>query len=201
MKKSFLFTIFLLAWIIHPALCFSQSILLSLPDTVIAGVVQKCLPFEVTQPSESLAGRIFVDKVENLVFSDESFGAAVTMRGQDVQLNTSLGAHQVRLNVGNIDFQFSLKAALRFDKASQTLFIRPIVSEIDQQGSQTKEVGELVGALFSDKEFPIALDNLQPIITDLGNRELIIDMVVEDIHLTPTSLDLLLTPTPSVKPK
>ena len=56
-------------------------------------------------------------------------------------------------------------------------------------------------ALFNDQEIPVALDNLQPFITDLGNRQLIIDMSVEDIRLDPESLDLLLTPQTSVKSK
>ena len=54
-------------------------------------------------------------------------------------------------------------------------------------------------ALFNDREIPVARDNLQPFITDIGNRQLIIDMSVEDIRLDPDSLDLLLSPQTRVK--
>ena len=90
---------------------------------------------------------------------------------------------------------------MRFDKASQTLFIRPTVSGTDQQGTQNKEVGDLIAALFNDQEFPVALDTLQPIITDIGTRELIINMSIEDVRLKPKTLLLLLTPKTSVKKK
>ena len=78
---------------------------------------------------------------------------------------------------------------------------RATVSGLDQQGSQSQEVGTLVASLFNEQEFPLPLDNLQPIIADLGKRELIIDMVVEDIRLGPETLAILLTPKTSVQPK
>ena len=201
MKKLILFTAFLLGCMIPPALGFSQPIQLSLPDTVVAEVVRKCLPFIVNQPSDALAGVISVDKVENLAFKDGSLQAAVTMTGRDVQLNAAFGGQQIRLNVGNVNLDFGLEAVMRFDKASQTLFIRPTVSGTDQQGTQNKEVGDLIAALFNDQEFPLAVDNLQPIITDIGTRELIIDMSIEDIRLKPGTLLILLTPKTSVKNK
>ncbi|MGI9536709.1 MAG: hypothetical protein ACR2PB_06550 [Desulfocapsaceae bacterium] len=201
MKKLILFITFLLGCFISPAFGFSQPIQLSLPDTVVAEVVRKCLPFHVNQPSDSLAGKITVEKIENLTFKDGSLAASVAMTGRDVQLNSSIGGHQIRLNVGNVNLDFSLAAVMRFDQASQTLFIRPTVSGIDQQGTQNKEVGELIAALFSDQEIPVPVDNLQPIITDIGTRELIINMSIEDIRLKPNTLDLLLTPKTSVKKK
>ena len=201
MKKAIVFTVFLLSLVIYPTLALSQPVLLRLPDTVIAEVVQKCLPFHVSQPSDTLAGQISVEKIENLEFKNDSLAALVTMRGKDVQLNTDIGGHQIRLNVGSVDLGFSLEAAVRFDKERQTLFIRPIVSDINQQGSQNKEVGDLIAALFNDQEFPLALDSLQPIITDIGTKMLIIDMTVDSVELSEKALNLMLTPKASVKVK
>jgi hypothetical protein len=168
---------------------------------VVAEMVQKSLPLQVNQPSESLAGLISVEKVENLNFNDNSLAATVTMSGRDVQLNTNLGGHSLLLKVGNVELDFSLEAVTRFDKASQTLFIRPTVSGIDQRGSQNNEVGELIAALFNEQELPVALENLAPIITDIGNRQLVIDMSVEDIRFRPDAVEILLTPQTSVKPR
>ena len=199
MKKAILLAILLLFWLLYPGLSTGQPILLSLPEKVIAEVVQKSLPLQVNQPSESLAGQISVEKVENLNFKEESLAATVTMSGRDVQFNSSIGGHSLLLKVGNVELDFSLEAVMRFDKASQTLFIRPTVSGIDQRGSQNNEVGELIAALFNEQEIPVALDNLQPIITDIGSRQLVIDMSVEDISLGPSSVDILLTPQTTVK--
>lgn len=199
MKKAILFAVFLLSLTVYPTLSPSQPVLLSLPDTVIAEVVQKWLPFHVNQPSDTLAGQISVEKIENLELKDDALAALVTMRGQNVQLNTDIGGHQIRLNVGNVNLDFSLEAAVRFDKASQTLFIRPIVSGIDQQGTQNKEVGDLMAAMFNDQEIPLTLGSLQPIITDIGTKKLIIDMSVDDVDITPRALNLMLIPETSVQ--
>ncbi len=199
MKKSILLATLLLFCLIYPGFIAAQPILLSLPENVVAEVVQKSLPLQINQPAESLAGLIAVEKVENLDFKDNSLAATVTMSGRDVQLNTNLGGHNLVLKVGNVELDFSLEAVTRFDKASQTLFIRPTVSGIDQRGSQNNEVGELIAALFNEQELPVALENLEPIITDIGNRQLVIDMSVEDIRFGPDTVDILLTPQTSVK--
>ena len=199
MKKAILLAILLLFCLIYPGLVSGQPILLSLPEKVVAEVVQKSLPLQVNQPSESLAGLISVEKVQNLNFKDDSLGATVTMSGRDVQLNTNLGGHNLLLKVGNVELDFSLEATTRFDKASQTLFIRPSVSGIDQRGSQNSEIGELIAALFNEQELPVALENLEPIITDIGKRQLVIDMSVEDIRFGPDAVEILLTPQTSVK--
>ena len=199
MKKAILLATLLLFLVIHPGRTTAQPILLSLPETVVAEVVQKSLPLQVNQPSESLAGLISVEKVENLNFKEDSLGATVTMSGRDVQLNTSLGGHNLVLKVGNVELDFNIEAITRFDKASQTLFIKPTVSGIDQRGSQNNEVGELMAALFNEQELPVALENLEPIITDIGNRQLVIDMSVEDIRFGPDAVEILLTPQTSVK--
>ncbi len=199
MKKSILLATLLLFCLIYPKFIAAQPILLSLPENVVAEMVQKSLPLQINQPAESLAGLIAVEKVENLDFKDNSLAATVTMSGRDVQLNTNLGGHNLVLKVGNVELDFSLEAVTRFDKASQTLFIRPTVSGIDQRGSQNNEVGELIAALFNEQELPVALDNLEPIITDIGNRQLVIDMSVEDIRFGPDTVDILLTPQTSVK--
>ena len=201
MKKAILLAILLLFFPICPGLITAQPILLSLPEKVVAEMVQKSLPLQVNQPSESLAGLISVEKVENLNFNDNSLAATVTMSGRDVQLNTKLGGHNLLLKVGNVELDFSLEAVTRFDKASQTLFIRPTVSGIDQRGSQNNEVGELIAALFNEQELPVALENLAPIITDIGNRQLVVDMSVEDIRFGPDAVEILLTPQTSVKPR
>ena len=198
MKKSLVLAILLLFCQLSSGYAAGQPILLSLPETVVAEAVQKSLPIQVNQPSAALAGLITVEKIQNIDFRDESLSATVTMSGRDVQLNTDIGGHNLRLKVGNVELDFSLEAALRFDKPSQTLFIRPTVSGIDQRGSQNNEAGELIAALFNEQEIPVVLDDLQPVTADIGNRQLVIDMSVEDIRLGPDLIEILLLPQTSV---
>ncbi len=201
MKKIILITVFLCGILASPALGDSHSILLRVPQTVVVDTLQKCLPLAVNQKSADLTGLISVTRIDNLVFKDQSLGAAVAINGRDVELNTSFGGQQIRLNVGNVDLNFNVSALLRYDKASQTLLIRPTVSGVDQQGNQNNEVANLIIALFNDQEIPLPIDNLQPLISDLGNKELTINMAVSDVILKPGTVDIMLSPQATVKKK
>lgn len=201
MKKIILLAALLWGSLISPVFADSQPIVLSLPESVVVDVLQKCLPFQINQTAEGLAGIISIERIDDLVFGDRSLAAAVKMSGKDVQLNTSFGSQQIRLTVGNVDLNFNISAVLRFDKKTQTLFIRPTVSGYEQQGSENNEVGKLILALFNDQDIPVAFDRLQPIITDLGSKKLIIDMAVNDVTIQPGMLTVEMLPSPSVKKK
>lgn len=183
------------------ALATSQPILLSLPEATIADIIQQSLPFSINQASEVLQGIISVEKFDNLEIKDGSLTADLLVSGRDVQLNTSVGGHQIKLNVGNVEIGFNLSAALRYDRNSRTLFIRPQVTGHGQNGNQNQEVGELIIALFNGQEIPLVLDSIEPIITDMGTRELTIDLQVEDVFVKENGVEIMLSPHPSVKEK
>lgn len=202
MKKYILIAALLLAVMTTSAAAeqdTDRKILLRLPESVIASVVEKSLPFVVNQDTGSLAGSISITDISNLVFMDNSLAAAVSVQGRDVQLNTSFGGNQIRLNVGSVDLNFDIAAALRFDRDSQTLFIHPVVDGLEKQ--QNNQAGTLILALFNDQEIPLTLDPLQPIITDIGGNELVIDTQVHDVSVKPGSIDILLDPETSVRKK
>ncbi|MEJ2058462.1 MAG: hypothetical protein P8X39_11560 [Desulfofustis sp.] len=202
MKKFILITALLVAAFGAAAAAQQNTgrfILLSLPESVIATVVEQSLPIVVNQASNSLVGSISVTDINNLALKNDSITAAVSMQGRDVQLNTSFGGNQIRLNVGSVDLNFNAAATLRFDKESQTLFIHPTVSGLEQQ--ENNEAGKLMLALFNDQEIPLVLDTLQPIITDIGSNELVIDTRVHDVVVKPGLIDIWLEPKTSVRNK
>ena len=117
------------------------------------------------------------------------------MVGRDVQVNTEIAGHQIMLKIGNVDLHFQIDAALRYDQASQTLFIRPQLTDLKNgTKEQNMEVGNLITGLFHDKELPLAIDRLQPIIADIGSKKLIIDMRIDDIVVQPGALVLHILP-------
>jgi hypothetical protein len=201
MKKFLLIAVFLFILPISPLSADNQSILLRLPEPVVADIIGKSLPFDVQHNSDSLAGSISVTRIDQLAFNDQALSASMSLNGREVQLNTSIGGHQIRLNVGTVDLNFDVSAQVRFDPGSQTLFIRPAISGLEQQTDQSNEVAKLIAALFNDQEIPLPLDKLQPIITDIGSSELTIDTLVKDVQLQPGSIDILLTPTASIRKK
>ncbi|MCG6930789.1 MAG: hypothetical protein LJE64_09565 [Desulfofustis sp.] len=198
--KTFLLLVICLVSVAVPGLSgAADTILISLPQSVISDTLSKSLPIEFRQGSDSLAGTIGVSRVDNLVIDDQLMSGLISLSGRDMQINTSFGSQQIRVNVGNVDLNFSVAATSRYDKASRTLMLHPTVTGVDEQGSQNGDIGKLIIALFHDRDIPVALSEIQPIITDLGSKKLIIDMQVEDVVLKPGRIDLYLTPRTAVK--
>lgn len=202
MKKITVILALVLGLMVNPAWAGPQTVTINLPETVVEQAIQKILPFTVTNTSESLAGLISIEKIDNLRFADQSVAGAIAMAGRDVRVNTEIAGHQILLNVGNVDLSFQVSAALRFDRPTRTLFIRPTVTSLDQGGAQqNNDIGNLIVALFNDKELPVAIDELQPIITDIGSSMLIIDMQIDDITVAPRALTIHVLPDTRVENK
>ena len=198
MKAKLLPFILFVSFFLSSACWANETILLSLPQSIIADAISKSLPIAFPQDSETITGTIAVSRVEDLTFSDQTLSARISLSGRDMRINTSFGSQQIRVNVGNVDLGFSVSATTRYDKTSRTLLLHPVVSGIEEQGSQNGEIGTLMVALFNDQDIPIPLDRLEPIITDIGSRRLVIDTQVENVVVKPGKLKIFLLPRTTV---
>lgn len=199
MKKKLIIIIFLLTVTCCSISWADETILLSLPQSVIAETVSKSLPIQFKEASETLAGTIAITRLDNLLIKDQALSGLISLSGRDMEINTSFGSQQIRVNVGNVDLSFTVSATTHYDKAARTLLLHPTVTGLDDQGSQNGDIGKLIIALFNDQDIPITLDKLQPIITDIGSKKLIIDTQVEDVVLKPGKLNIFLMSQTSVK--
>lgn len=199
MRKTFILIIFVATIVTGSLSSAAETIQLSLPQSVITDILGKSLPIQFNEASETLAGTISLERVDNLVFKDQSMSGLIALSGRDMKINTSFGSQQIRVNVGNVDLSFNVSATTRYDKPTRTLLLHPTVTGIDGQDSQNGEIGKLIVALFNDQDIPITLDKLQPIITDIGSKTLVIDMQIEDVILKPGKFDVHMLPQTTVK--
>jgi hypothetical protein len=184
-----------------PAPAAVPPVTMHVPRQVLAEALQKSLPVVLSRASESLGGTISVNRIDNLALAEQSISASLGLTGEDVQLNTKIGGYQIALNVGNVVIDFRIDAQLRFDETTQTLYIRPMITEIDQGGEQqNNEIGALVASLFHDQELPVTIDRLQPIVANTGAKQLVIHMRVRDVSVTPDGLYLEFTPNITTTP-
>ena len=108
---------------------------------------------------------------------------------------TNIAGHQLKLNIGDVLLDFDVSALLRFDPATQTLFIKPHVADLESTGANKgNDLGILLIGLLNGKEFPVKMENLSPIVTDLGNKQLAIQLKMKDIKVRKDALILNMTP-------
>jgi hypothetical protein len=195
MKKIFVLIALIISLGFSQASADPQVITISLPEAVVMQAIEKALPLTLDDTAKTIGGTITIEKIDGLRFGDRTVTGNVVMVGRDVQVNTEIAGHQIMLKIGNVDLHFQIDAALRYDQASQTLFIRPQLTDLKNgTKEQNMEVGNLITGLFHDKELPLAIDRLQPIIADIGSKKLIIDMRIDDIVVQPGALVLHILP-------
>lgn len=187
--------IVLLGTAVHARDNDAQTLTLTIPESVLAEAVRKSLPFLLDTGSDTVEGSIWIQSIENLQLEDQQISGIVTMIGNDILISTSIAGQQLRLKVGTVKLTFNLAADSRFEDASQTLFIRPTVTDLKtDEGQAGDELGVLLIGLFNGREFPLAIDRLQPIITDTGEKKLAIGMRIKNITISRNMLSLHLLP-------
>ncbi len=187
--------IVLLGTAVHARDNDAQNLTLTIPESVLAEAVRKSLPFLLDTGSDTVEGSIWIQSIENLQLEDQQISGIVTMIGNDILISTSIAGQQLRLKVGTVKLTFNLAADSRFEDASQTLFIRPTVTDLKtDEGQAGDELGVLLIGLFNGREFPLAIDRLQPIITDTGEKKLAIGMRIKNITISRNMLSLHLLP-------
>jgi len=187
------------AQLAHGAEKVNNTIVLTIPEPILVDAVRKSLPVVLNTGSESLDGSIAIEQIDNLQLSEEQLSALVTVVGNDIQIKTTIAGQQLRLNVGTVQLTFNMAAATRYEAPTQTLFIKPTVTDLKtEQGQTGDELGTLLVGLFNGKEFPLSIDKLQPIITDTGTKKLELGLQIEDILISENMLRLHLLP--KIKP-
>ncbi len=197
--KTILLFIALLLPVQSPA-ATTETITLNLPESVLAKAVQAALPLDVDAKSKSLRGTIKIISINNLQLGDKYLSCRLHIAGSNLQIVSELAGHQINLKVGEIELDFDCKARLRFDAATQTLYIRPIVDKMQaSQDASQGELGQALISLLNGREFPISMQDMAPLIARTGSKTLIITMKFVNIQARKDMLQFSLLPQVSSK--
>ncbi len=180
-----------------------ETITLMVPESVLAEAVRQSLPVLIDTGSDTVEGSISIQNIDELQFDDQKISAIITLIGNDIQIKTTIAGQQLRLKLGTVKLDFNITADTRYDEPSQTLFIKPTVTDLKSQDGQTgDELGNLLIGLFNGREFPLAIDKLQPIITETGSKKLAIEMQIKNVTISKNLLTMHLLPhIKTIKPK
>ncbi len=204
MTPKFFFTVcffILVSGTLSLANAKQDAITMNVPENVIKTVVSKTLPLTFKLQSDTMVGAISIDKINNLQFLQDKLTAHVTLSGHKLNLVTSIGGHKLRMKIGSLTMSFQCDATVRFDAPTQTLFLRPVITNLESSNSNKADVASAIVLLFNNQEFPLQLEDIKPIVADTGNKLLNIAMAITKISVQPDNLLLSLTPTVSATQK
>jgi hypothetical protein len=95
------------------------------------------------------------------------------------------------LSLGNIDTSFNCEASIRYDKDENILYVKPRVME---EGNRNEVLWLLLAALIGDKEYPVKIQKLEPIITRFSNKPVIIDLDISNVFTAENRLFIAIRP-------
>lgn len=172
-----------------------DEITLNLPEKVLADALATLMPLEFPASSSALKGKLIIKKVSEVQLLDEHLRCRLHLIGDQLKILTELAGNTISLNVGTIELDFSAKARLRFDQEKQTLYVTPVVDEINSgQEGAAGDIGQTLLAIFNGQEFPLSMKELEPIVARAGSKTVKIDTWIADIQALPQRLQLSLKP-------
>ncbi len=173
----------------------NNNITLNLPEKVIAQAITAMLPFDIDAHSKNIQGNITVINISKLEITNQHLSCQLHLAGNNLIFVTEIAGHEIKLKVGAVEIDFKANAALRFDSAKQTLYIKPVVKDVTARGdSKNDEIGQALIALLNGREFPVTLQKIDPLIAKAGAKTVTISTIIANIQAKEDFIQLELTP-------
>ena len=171
-----------------------------IPAESIAKFIQPLLPYSI-DIGKNFSGSFWVKSIENIKITKNRISFSAHIYGKDIEYSAKIGKQTASFKVGNVNLRNHWEATLRYDKSQKKLYIKPHV-EGPQNKDDLSQGDILIDTLFnalSDIEYPIDVDRIKPITTELYDTELVINTDISDVYTDDNKLFIEIIPTPQKK--
>ncbi len=197
MFRLFRLTVFVLLFslVTIQQLAAAEPIRLTIPQSVITEVSKTLLPISIDTHSKSIDGDITIINISKVKLTDGHLACRLHLAGTNLALLTEIAGHDIRLKVGSIELDVTTDAALRFDTKKQILYLKPIIKNVGAGGSGPNgEIGKALIAMLNGREFPINMQELDPLVAQAGAKTVTINTQIVNIEAKPKMIQLSLKP-------
>jgi hypothetical protein len=197
---KFLFLFFPVFWLFFPANNFSAAALddaatISIPDDVLLRAIKDGLPIPIGTQSQSFQGDVIIQSLEKLQVREKSIFLQGVVAGQNFTMNTIIAGKEISMKLGSVELPVSCELFLRFDESKKILFVTPRFSR--PKSLYTTDPADALLLLLSsleEKEFPVELGSIQPILVRTGERNILIELEPVDIQIQKGLLRIKMRP-------
>ncbi|MDM8553695.1 hypothetical protein QUF75_03060 [Desulfococcaceae bacterium HSG7] len=174
----------------------SNDISITVPLNVIANVIKATLPLNI-EKGQYLKGALWVHTIDHIKIGSDKVTFNMNIRGKNIKFETQLGNQPLLMDIGNIDAAFNCNATLRYDASKRLLYITPHILQTQDAKKSDQKAANLLQllSLANGVEYPIEINKIQPLVTQISDAQLNIDMDITNIH---TEKDKILI---SIRPK
>ena len=178
------FLAFLLFWgtTIFSASAVDQVVTISIPDAVLLKAIREGLPIPIEAQSQHIQGDVIIQSLDQVQVREKSLFLQGVVSGQNFTMNTAIMGKEISMNIGTVQLPVACELFLRFDGTKKLLFITPRFSK--PRSLYTANPADALLLLLSslgEKEYPMELGSIQPILAKAGTRNIFIELEPVDI--------------------
>ena len=172
-----------------------QEVTMVIPVESLVKVIKPLLPFKIDL-GQNFLGSFFVQSIENIRISKDKILFTSLISGKDIKYATKIGKQVVNFVVGDVNLPSKWEVFFNFDKRKKILFLKPLIKgPADQNGlSQGDALLNTLLEALSGLEYPVELNNLKPVKSELNNQTLTLNTDIADVYAANDKLFIELIP-------
>jgi len=170
------------------------------PAESIAKFIRPLLPYNINI-GENFSGSFWVQSIENIKIIKDRISFTAHIYGKDIVYTAKIGKQTASIKVGNVNLRNHWQASLRYDKSKKKLYIKPHI-ESPKNKKDFSQGDILIDTLFnalSDIEYPIDVNRIKPITTEIYDTEMTINTDISDVYADGNMLLIEVIPTAQKK--
>lgn len=148
-----------------------------IPAEVLMRFVNDALPVAITK-ERNFSGVLWVQSIERLRLEINTVSCSVHIRGEDITYTGKIGDLPASVSLGTIDASLNCEASIRYDEEKQILYVKPTITGEADRG---EVLWSLLVALIGEREYPIEIQKLRPMIAWFGKSSVKIGMDISSI--------------------
>lgn len=148
-----------------------------IPAEVLTRFVNDALPVAITK-GRDFSGVVWVQSIDRLKLEINTVSCSVHIRGEDITYTGKIGDLPASVSLGTFDASLNCEASIRYDEEKQILYVKPTIMEETDRG---EVLWSLLVALIGEREYPIEIQKLRPMIAWFGKSSVKTGMDISSI--------------------
>ncbi len=175
----------------------TENIFIVLPAQSVANFMTRLLPYEIKKV-KNFSGHLWINSIKNIKIEKDRISLSSHIYGKDIIYNVEIGKYTSSVELGNIDMLNDWEIYFRYDADKKVFYIKPhLKNQVVTENTSYKEI--VINRLFevlSDIEYPIDLQEINPVTTEVLGNFITIKFEVSDIYAAHNELTVSLRPIP-----
>jgi len=172
-----------------------QVVTITMPAEILRQTISDSLPLPIEPENHYMEGSIVVDSLEKLQINEKSIFLQGVVLGRDIAMNTKIAGQNIKMELGSARLPVTCELFLRFDKQKKILFVTPVFPKGEKNDNiESSDILLPLLRSLGGKEYPVALDSMQPFLFKVGTRDIPVKLLPEDIQTIKGALVIKMIP-------